>query len=314
MIELNELNKKAMGGTELMQHRLISHLNNGELDDFQIIASRVRDIDPKRIPIYWLHDLAEDPEVRHLSEDSSRAKFGKLVFVSNWQFTTYNKVLGVPYDCSTVLRNAIFPIDQHQKPSDGVVRLIYHTTPHRGLELLLHVYDRLSKEYGDRLQLDVYSSFKIYGWEQRDEPYKQLFDYCREHPYINYHGSVPNTEVRQALKKAHIFAYPNIWPETSCIAAIEAMSAGCAVVCPTYAALPETTSNFALSYDFSTDIQTTINRFYARLKYAIDNIQTDQLQEALEFQKQYIDMAYNWTYRAAEWKYMLKTVKDEWRK
>lgn len=305
----------AKGGTELMKEKIES-LPKELLDDFQIIHSRVRDIDPHRIPILVLHDLAEDPEVRHLAEDSSRRRFAKLVFVSNWQFTTYNKVLGVPYDCSTVLKNAIVPIEDHEKDMDGPIRLIYHTTPHRGLEFLYPVYDHLSKQYGDRLHLDVYSSFKIYGWEQRDEQYRQLFDALNAHPHITYHGSVPNAEVREALKKAHIFAYPCIWPETSCIAAIEAMSAGCLVVCPNYAALPETTAGFAATYDFTSDINKFANRFLWQLEWAIKTVQNhDALYyEKMDIQKLLTDVHYNWDLRAEQWRAMLIEAKMEWKK
>ena len=41
---------------------------------------------------------------------------------------------------------------------------------------------------------------------------------------MTYHGFKPNDVVRKALSEAHIFAYPSIWVETSCISAIEAMS------------------------------------------------------------------------------------------
>ena len=312
MIEINELNKNAMGGTELMQHALYSRLNKELLDDFQIIASRVRDIDSSRIPILWLHDLAEDPEVQNLSQDSYRRQFAKLVFVSNWQFTTYNKVLGVPYNCSTILRNAIEPIPDHIKDFDGPIRLIYHTTPHRGLHLLLQAYSTLSEEYGDRLHLDVYSSFKIYGWEQRDELYQELFNFCKNHPHITYHGSVPNSEIREALQKAHIFAYPSIWPETSCIAAIEAMSAKCLVVCPQYAALPETTAGFAMDYDYDDEnMENNLFNFYNSLKWSIDNI--EKLNFHTNAQKRYIDGMYNWDLRAKEWIRQLELIKMKWK-
>jgi len=298
----------AKGGTEMMRDRILS-LPKELLNDFQIIHSRVRDIDSSRIPVLVLHDLAEDPEVRNLSQDSFRRKFAKLVFVSNWQFTTYNKVLGVPYNCSTVLHNAIEPIPDHEKNFDGPIRLIYHTTPHRGLHLLLQAYDPLSKEYGDRLHLDVYSSFKIYGWEQRDSDYQQLFDFCKNHPHITYHGSVPNDEIRVALQKAHIFAYPSIWPETSCIAAIEAMSAKCLVVCPRYAALPETTAGFAMDYNFDDqNMQNNLINFYNCLKWSIDNIRNIQMN--CDAQKRYIDSLYNWDLRSKEWIRELTIIKD----
>ena len=110
--EKNELNKNAMGGTEMMQTELTKRIDPDLLSNFQIVASRVRDLDSSKIKIYWAHDLAEDPEARFLQNENLRDRFDKLVFVSHWQFTTYNKVLGVPYDNAIVLRNAINPIEK----------------------------------------------------------------------------------------------------------------------------------------------------------------------------------------------------------
>ena len=74
---------------------------------------------------------------------------------------------GVPYSESIILRNAIDPIEVGEKPKD-TIRLIYHSTPHRGLELLVPVFEKLCETHDD-IELDVYSSFKIYGWEERSE-------------------------------------------------------------------------------------------------------------------------------------------------
>lgn len=309
-IETNELNRNAMGGTEMMQHALYSKLSKELLDRFQIIPSRVRNIDPNRLPILWLHDLAEDPEARHLSDSRNRSRFRRLVFVSHWQFTTYHKVLGVPYSDSIVIRNAIEPIPTHEKSKEGPLRLIYHTTPHRGLDVLLAVYQKLSEKWGDRVHLDVYSSFNIYGWPQRDEPFEQLFQICRDHEHITYHGTVSNQEVREALQKAHIFAYPSTWQETSCIAAIEAMSAGCCVVCPSLAALPETTSNFSLMYPFDEDKNQHAHMFYQVLNAAIESYWEEDMQTKLQFQKLYTNTFYSWDLRAQEWEGLLKSLLD----
>lgn len=309
-IELNELNRKANGGTEMMQRTLAERVPEDLFNQFQIIASRVRDIDSDRIPLLWLHDLAEDPEARHLSESSSRKRFRQLIFVSNWQFTTYHKVLGVPYTNSIVMKNAIDPIPEHEKTkeSDGPLRLIYHTTPHRGLDILYSVYEKLSEEYGDRLHLDVYSSFDIYGWPERNEPYKPLFDALEAHPHISYHGSVPNSEIRQALTKSHIFAYPSTWQETSCISAMEAMSAGCVVVCPSLAALPETTANFSILYPHQEDKQIHASVFYHALKATIDSYWHEEMENKLRFQKIYTDTFYGWNLRAHEWEGLLRSL------
>ena len=44
-MEINELSKNAMGGTELMMSRLHKNVDKELLDKFQIIPSRVRDLD-----------------------------------------------------------------------------------------------------------------------------------------------------------------------------------------------------------------------------------------------------------------------------
>lgn len=307
----NELDKNAMGGTEMMKYGLYDRLPEDLRDKYQIITSRVRELDG-RPAILWLHDLWNDPEAQHLRDEKSRERFKKLVFVSNFQAYGYHMGLGVPYDQSMVLRNAIEPIEMidGEKPTDKV-NLIYHTTPHRGLNILCAAYEQLSKHYEDKVHLDVYSSFEAYGWPQRDEEFKELFDFCREHPHITYHGYQPNDVVREALKKAHIFAYPSTWMETSCIAAIEAMSAGACVVCPNYGALPETTGGFAHMYQFSEDLNTNANRFVRILNDTIKSIENEQMIAKLNMQKAWTDSFFCWDYRAAEWENFLASLENE---
>lgn len=298
----------AKGGTEMVKEAILSRLDDNLLDEFNIIHSRVRELHTTKKNILVLHDLWQDPEAQHLKDPESRKRFAKLVFVSNWQFQTYNMGLGVPYHESAVLRNAIVPIEHHEKEKDGPINLIYHTTPHRGLELLLPIYEVLHKKWGDKIHLDVYSSFNIYGWPQRDEQYKEVFDKCREHPGIEYHGSVPNEEIREALKKAHIFAYPSIWQETSCIAAIEAMSAKCAVVCPNFAALPETVANFGLTYQYDEDPTQHANKHLQLLDAAIADYWNKRHMDKLNFQKIYVDNFYSWDHRIVEWENLLRSL------
>lgn len=297
----------AQGGTELMNKALYERVDNALLDQFNIIKSRVREVAETKPNILWLHDLWSDPEAQHLKDASSRSKFEKLVFVSNWQFQTYNLALGVPFSQSFILKNAIDPIEYKEKQKDQI-RLIYHTTPHRGLALLVPVMEELAKHHGDKVHLDVYSSFEAYGWPQRDEPYLDLFERVKNHPNMTYHGFKPNDVIRKALQEAHIFAYPSIWQETSCIASIEAMSAGCEVVCPNYAALPETTGGFATSYQWNEDINFHANVFANILHQSIERHFEESNQQKLIFAKNYIDNFYNWDLRSVEWTTMLQSL------
>jgi UDP-glucose:(glucosyl)LPS alpha-1,2-glucosyltransferase len=315
LIELNELNKESQGGTELTTKNLFDRLDREELENVQIITARVRELKQDKIRIYHLHDLALDPEAAHLKEEESRKRFHKLVFSSNWQYQQYRDYLGVPYSHqSTVIETGVEPISFTSKPKDKI-RLIYTSTPHRGLEILVPVFEVLAKKYPN-IELDVFSSFGIYGseWEQRNKPFEELFERCRVHPQINYHGWASNDVVREAYQRAHIFAYPCIWPETSCRSLIEAMSAGCLSVHPNFSALTDTSGGLTVQYDGDhSDINAHANMFAHTLMYAIDNVQNNDLTNWLSFVKSYADARFSWTTVIHKWKSMIAALKAEHR-
>ena len=315
VLERNDININANGGTEMIAEEMVRRIPKETLEGFQIIHSRpnYHELSDDHKKILVCHDLPGDPEIAHL-KDGGWEKYDKLVFVSNWQLQMYNAFLGVPYSHSYVMKNAINPIIE-DFDDDGLmankmhqtdkIKLIYHTTPHRGLEILFPVFDFLSKEY-DNLELDVYSSFAIYGWEQRDEPYKQLFDDLNDHPNINYHGYQPNDVVRKSLAEAHIFAYPSIWQETSCIALIEAMSAGCVCVHPNLAALPETSAGFTNMYQWHENKQEHTSIFYNILKQSIEILSKNLF--AMNNQVSYTNSIYTWENREKEWNSLLQVM------
>lgn len=299
----------AKGGTELMMDGLISRLDPKLFSKFNIVSSRVSEtsITPDRFNIYWCHETVRDPSTHWLHDADARNRFDKLVFVSNHQLSSFQQVLGVPYSESCVLQNAIVPIANHKKPTDRI-NLAYTSTPHRGLELLVPVFEKLYEHFGDRIHLDVYSSFKLYGWEQRDVPFKDLFDRCRAHPGISYHGTVSNEDLKEALKSTHIWAYPSIYEETSCISAMEAMSAGCLIVAPNLGALPETLANFGVMYQWNEDRNIHARQFASVLAAAITEYNVPSIQERITFQKAYADTFYDWDLRIQEWTGLLNGI------
>lgn len=256
-----EFTKNSKGGTEQMTARLENHLKQNRpdlLEFFNIHVSRLVDYDESKPSIYIVHDLADDPEVFHLANEGWK-KFDLIVFVSNWQFQQYQAKFKLDGTNCIILNNGIEVDPRNDSKWNDIetIKLIYHTTPHRGLDILVSAFSDLWlnkwSKAGVKIELDVYSSFSIYGWEERDRPYKELFDFCKEHPAINYHGAKSNEEVRAALKEAHIFAFPSVWPETSCLALIEAMSEGCLCIHPNLGALPETSKGCNVMYPFKTD-------------------------------------------------------------
>ena len=275
-VGINEMNKNANGGTEITTRQLFNLLDPSDLEGVQIISSRVRELDPDKLRIYHLHDLPNDPEASHLREAASRDRFDRIVFSSNWQYQQFRTELRMPFsDQCRVIETGVEPMAWTEKsdPRTTPIRLLYTSTPHRGLELLVPVFEELHELF-PFIELDVYSSFKLYGWDAQDKLYEPLYERCKAHPAIRYHGAVDQATVRKAYQDAHIFAYPSIWPETSCRCLIEAMMAGCLCVHPNYAALPDTSSGMTDWYDGDDNKDRHARRFAEAMAQIINILRT----------------------------------------
>ena len=87
----------------------------------------------------------------------------------------------------------------------------------------------------------------------------------------------------------HIFAYPSIWHETSCVSAIEAMAAGCEVVTTNLAALYETCAPFGTFVNFDRNIQNLEKRYAKILINSIKNYWSKKNQYKLKLQNETIN-------------------------
>jgi UDP-glucose:(glucosyl)LPS alpha-1,2-glucosyltransferase len=319
-LDYGSIAKDSNGGTEVMARRVAS-LSSDLLKEFQIVVSRMEEpLDPTKIRVYYVHDLPEQSN-EHLRNDGHN-KFHRLVFVSNWQMQFFINAYQIPWSKCIVMQNAIDPIEWYTPGKEDSmlyskfdkvekVKLIYHTTPHRGLEILVPVFNKICETHD--VELDVFSSFELYGWPQRDEQFQPLFDACNAHPKITYHGTKDNETVRKALQQAHIFAYPSIWPETSCLSLMEAMSAGCISVHSNYGALYETAANWTHMYHYNEDRNEHAKVFYTVLTNAIDDVQNEKgIAGRLKTQKAYADIFYAWDpNRRKQWEALLTMLLDQ---
>jgi len=269
----SELSANSKGGSEMMRQRLIDNMDAEVLEKVAIHLSRPRELYDDVPNIFWCHDLSEDPENQVL-KDEGWQKFAHFVFVTAWQRDQYIMRYGIPYGRCSVIHNAVEVKYDPQEKDMETIRFVYHTTPHRGLELLVPIFASLAKEF-DNIHLDVYSGFEIYGWKNRDEAYKPLYEQIEAHPNMTYHGVKSNDEVLAALKKSHIFLYPNIWKETSCIALLEAIKSQMICIHPNYGALPETGANATIMYDWNEDMNHHANYAFSVAKQILIAMKND---------------------------------------
>lgn len=305
-------NREANGGTELLSRRLEAALDPTLLDKVVIYSSRVpTNLDSTKIRILWCHDVAGDPMYEHLYNDG-HTKFHKIVFVSHHQMQAFQLYYKIPYSKCMVIDNAIVPVDitpeEHAKrfKANYPIRMIYTSTPHRGLNLLIPAFKELRKDFN--ITLDVFSSFALYNQAGRDEEFNELFKACQESEDIFYHGSQPNEVVRDFLKQSHIFAYPSTWQETSCLCLIEAMSAGLVCVHSTLGALPETSGKVTIMYPYTENQQDHVNVFYQVLKNSVLEVlnNQDKVIAAGQFQKILADAKFNLDNHVNLWSSLLK--------
>lgn len=312
--EENEISKNAFGGTEIAKRKLAELIDPKLLENFQIISSRHRNFEEDKIRLFWCHDLPEDPESQKFRDKNFINGIHKFIFISDWQYQRYQLVHGIPYNNkSIILESGIEPAPQEALiKNNDVIRIAYTSTPQRGLELLVPVFKKLAEKYPN-IHLDVFSSFKIYGWDQADEQYEPLYDQIRNHPQMTYHGFVPNDQLKSHLNTCHIWGYPNIWLETSCRAMLEAMSAGLICVHPNFGALPETSGALNIMYQGDFDDKNNHANIFARnLEAAIMLVESGKNKDIIAYNKFYVDSRFTIARIKNQWEIFLQSMLKEY--
>jgi UDP-glucose:(glucosyl)LPS alpha-1,2-glucosyltransferase len=208
----------------------------------------------------------------------------------------------LPADKCTVIKNAIehFPERKVYKKGDPI-KLIFHPTPWRGLNVMLGAMQLIKNK---NVTLDVYSSTEVYGTsfkKANDKIYQPLYKQAKKLPNVNYIGYKPNEQIVKNITQYQIFAYPNIWEETSCISAIEAMAAGLHMVTTNYGALYETCSEWPVYVQYSDNYKRLAEAF----AYAIDSLTSflheEGCQNHLQSQANFYKKFYDWQGRKEDW-------------
>ena len=294
---------ESFGGSENQLRLLLKYLPDESFKNINLILNNANHdlIEKDRINILWVHHFVNQKEIKNLGLKDYVNKLDYIVFNSNWNFEKFYYQFKIPESKSLVIRNAIEKIKFKEKPKDKI-NLIYHTTPWRGLVHLLNVFKSLDLE---NVELNVCSSTKIYGKkfdEDNSKLFENIFNDCKTMKNINYFGFVDNKKIIELLKKMHIFAYPSIWHETSCIAAIESMAAGCEVVSTNLGAMFETCSPFGKLISFDRNFDKMESIFKNVLLSSINNFWSNENQTKLELQRETINLLYSWETRSNEWK------------
>jgi glycosyltransferase involved in cell wall biosynthesis len=216
------------------------------LNDSHVLA-RVMPIKPPKAPsLLWIH---HPPDVRwgeggrsvHGLETPEGGLADALVFVSGWQKQAYARIWPLDQERCHVIANAVGDVFAalSKKPiaKRKPWKVIFTSAPYNGLDVLLQAWP-LILALAPEAELEVLSGLAIYG--DSEDQFAPHYAALASLPNARYIGPLPHAALAERLAAATVFVRPGPSDETSCIAAMEALAAGCRVVTADVGALRET--------------------------------------------------------------------------
>lgn len=303
--------KDPKGGSEILLDGLKSYV---DLDayDINIVLSNCHEkfLDKDKKNIVWQHQNFNQPIVSLMQSKNFVEKVNGFVYVSHWQYQQYMKNFKHTFDKGYVIKNAISPISFLERSRDNKIKIIYTSTPWRGLEILV---DSIQKMNRDDIEVDVYSSNHIYGekfYNAEGKNYDYILDKAKNTKGIRLMGYASNEEVKKACLEANIFAYPSVFEETSCLSLIEAGAAGCSIVTTGLGALPETSLGYGSIVQLTKTRDGLVEAFAEALNHAVDTYWEEKTQNYLKAQSDRFNDYYSWENRKHEWEKLLDSISN----
>ncbi|HMO18520.1 MAG TPA: glycosyltransferase family 4 protein [Oligoflexia bacterium] len=217
---------------------------------------------PTKLRCFWTGDSYDQPQTLGIGDGRIASQIDILFCVSNWHKLILTKASGFPPEKTFVLRNAVHLPYYEAEEIKIPKRLIYTSTPYRGLKFLPEIFRRLAKIHPDS-ELVVCSGYDVYhgaGPYPDDvlNEFNQLKSELIAIPGCSFKGNLKQELLAKEFLMATILAYPNTFEETSCISVMEAKAAACIPITSARAALPETVgrAGICIAGEPGTDVYT----------------------------------------------------------
>ena len=296
------------GGTEIQFDYLRKYATRHLLDLVQITTSvpEKEPLHPLRPNILWIKNSYDQPNVAPWFKDkANHSKYDWYVFNSHWTYEKFRYFFDVPDTRCLVIKNGI-DYDELKLKTDFTyktpLKLIYFSTPWRGLDVLLDAMQLLEKD--EDITLDVYSSTIIYGdgfHRDNDKKFHKLYDQADLSKNVYNKGYCRHDELVGLLKNYHVGVHPSTFEETFCISAMEALASGCMLITTDLGALPETCAEFPIYMPYSKNKKHLVEQTVDSIKQAKAILGAQDLSQNLKFQQQYYKNYYDWKLLGRFW-------------
>ncbi|MGQ9365243.1 glycosyltransferase family 4 protein [Azospirillum sp. ST 5-10] len=270
---------------------------------------------PEHARVFWLHN-APDSSITETVTRPGIARADAVVCVSHWQAGGMAARLGIASDFLHVVPNCVAPqflgmfpdgcpILAHKTPGS----LAYTSNPLRGLRNVPTLFRALRRNIPGAT-LKVFGGFYLAPGLFSDDmlaSYGQVFDELRATDGVSVEDEQGKDALAHALKGTVALFYPTVFKETCCIAALEAMAAGCLIISTQAGALPETVGRFSQLVpvgDAGVDARDFLRIAVGLLRRASES--PPRIERLLRDQVDHVNRYYSPEARARDWERVLR--------
>jgi glycosyltransferase involved in cell wall biosynthesis len=200
---------------------------------------------PAKKRMFWTGDSYDQFSNYGLGDRRVIQQVDHFLAVSQWQADEICSRSGFPKEKVYKLPNGIERDWFLESLPKIEKRLIYSSTPYRGLQFVPPLFRWLHEKIPD-VELRVFSSYKIYD---QNQDFSALKNELQSLPNTKIQESILQKDLAKEFLQAGILFYPCHFEETSCITAIEAMAGGCVPVTSRLGALAETIAEAGVLVD-----------------------------------------------------------------
>lgn len=199
-----------------------------------------------RIHIAWRHNIKlTDAKTYVWSHDlitpgiNNWKQYDKLLCLSNFHKNYAMAMQGVPEEKIHITRNGIVPARFSEKVSKIPGKVIFSSSPDRGLERVIKLCEMARPECPE-LNLHIFygtDNLRKFGHAQEADRLENLM---KGKDWITYHGNVQQDVLTRHFKESVVWLYPSDFIETFCISVLEAMCSGTYGIMRSVGALQDT--------------------------------------------------------------------------
>lgn len=207
----------------------------------------------------WAHDTCLLPYGCNLTTeeiiDKYNDKIKGCICLTEWQKNEYYSKYPQLTNKISLINNGINPdLFKYNVKNKKPNKFIYSSCSERGLSIILDLWPQIL-EYMPDAEL-VISSYNKFPKNKEDEKMKIIID---SYDNIRHLGKLKREQLYEEMSTAEYWFFPSIFPETSCITALEMLMSEVICIYYPFAGLPDTIKEYGIKMEKGNELDTLLS-------------------------------------------------------